>query len=90
MNRDSLDKAYVEIKNFRDKLGEIFYDAVQEEDNTTYEIAKGIISVFSSCETQKDFDIADSMLTAVCGWNFESFVERIKERDNSGYCWKSY
>lgn len=89
MSRTVLDKSYVEIENFRDKLGETFYDAVQEEDKTTYEVAKGIISVFSSCETQKDFDIANAMLTAICGWSFEALVERIKKRDNGGYCWES-
>ena len=89
MNKDLLDKAYIEIENFSDKLGETFYGAVQEEDNTTYEMAKGIIGVFSSCETQKDFDIANAMLIAICGRSFETLVEIIKERDNSRYCWGS-
>ena len=33
MNKETLKCAYVEINQFRDKLGEIFFDA-----NTTYEM----------------------------------------------------
>ncbi|MBD5534552.1 MAG: hypothetical protein HDQ99_02610 [Lachnospiraceae bacterium] len=90
MNKEILNKAYAEINNFRDKLGENFYDAIQEDDNSTYEMAKGIISVFSSqCNTKKDFDIADAMLMAICGYSFETLVERIKELDEMGYQWEN-
>lgn len=86
MNKEILNKAYAEISNFRAKFGENFYDAIQEDDNSTYEMAKGIISVFSSqCNTKKDFEIADAMLMAICGYNFETLVERVKELDEEGY-----
>lgn len=81
MNKDDLNKAYMEIENFRDKLGEVFYDAVQEDDNSTYEMAKSIIAVFDSCETERDFEIADKMLTAICGWCLQTLVDRIVSRD---------
>lgn len=90
MNKEILNSAYVEIDNFRDKLGEVFFDAIMEDDNFTYEMAKGIISVFSSqCNTKKEFEIADAMLIAVCGYSFETLVKRIKERDEQGYTWES-
>lgn len=90
MNKETLNQAYAEISNFRDKLGENFYDAIQEDDNSTYEMAIGIIDVFSSqCNTKKEFEIADAMLEAVCGYSFETLVERIKELDTEGYVWKS-
>lgn len=90
MNKEILNKAYAEIENFRDKLGENFYDAIQEDDNSTYEMAKGIISVFSGqCNTKNEFEIADAMLIAICGYSFETLVERIKKLDAEGYVWES-
>ena len=90
MNKEILSTAYTEIENFRDKFGEKVYDAIQEDGNSTYEMAKGIISVFSSqCNTKKDFEIADTMLMAICGYRFESLIERIKELDGEGYQWES-
>lgn len=89
MNRETLNSAYAEIDNFRDKLGETFFDAVMEEDNSTYEMAKGIISTISSCNSKKEFEAANNMLIAVCGYSFETLVGRIKERDEQGYSWES-
>ena len=90
MDRETLNSAYVEIDNFRNKLGETFFDAVMEEDNFTYEMAKGIISTFSSCNSKKEFEAANNMLIAICGYSFETLVERIKERDKQDYSWESY
>lgn len=90
MTKEILNAADVEIESFRNKLGETFYDAIQEDDNTTCEMAKGIISVFSSkCNTKKEFEIANAMLMFICGYSFEDLVERIKERDANGYEWQS-
>lgn len=90
MNKDILNKAYAEINNFQDKFGENLYDAIQEDDNSTYEMAREIISVFSSqCNTKRDFEVADAMLMAICGYSFKTLVERIKELDEEGYQWES-
>lgn len=89
MNKEAINTAYAEIGNFRDKLGETFFDAVMEDDNTTYEMTRGIIGTFGNCQTDREFEIADQMLSGICGYNFESLVERIKERDASGYAWES-
>lgn len=88
MNKEILNKAFEEIEDFADKLGENCYDAILEDDNTTYDIAKGIITVFSNfCNTEKEFEIADLMLIAVCGYGFETLVKRIKELYEEGYVW---
>ena len=88
MNRNDFNRAYSEIENFRDKLGETFYDAVQEMDNTTYEMAKGIIHVFNErCITAEDFALADAMLIAICGYSVKELIDRIKERNRNNYLW---
>lgn len=89
MNQNTLNEARTKISNFTDKLGENFFDAIMEEDNTTYEMAKSIINVFLECETERDFKIADDMLMAACGYSFQTLVERIEELDEDGYIWES-
>lgn len=90
MKKEIVDRAYLDIDNFKEKLGEVFYDAIQEEDNFTYDMAKGIISVFDNqCNTDREFEIADAMLVATCGYGIETLISRIKERDKEGHCWES-
>jgi hypothetical protein len=90
MNRvDLLNNSYGEIDNFRDKLGETFFDTFMEDDNYTYEIAKGIINVFSCCKTESEVEIADKMLIAICGYCLETLINRIKARDKDDWCWES-
>ena len=89
MNKQILNSAYVEIDNFKDKLGETFFDLFMEDDNFTYEMAKGIISVFTNCNSKRDFEVANDMLAAVCGYTFESIVDEIKERDENNFKWES-
>jgi len=84
-----INDAYSNIENFRDKLGEVFYDEFMKDDNSTYEISKSIINTFGRCQTERDFEIADAMLIAVCGWSFETLLEKIKERDTNGFAWTS-
>ena len=86
---ERLNEAYREIENFRRKLGETFYDAVQEDDNYTYEMAKGIINVFYICKTERDIEIADKMLVAICGYCLDTLIDRIEERDAIDYYWES-
>lgn len=88
MSIESFNEAYSEIHEFRDKLGETFYDAIEEYDNTCYEMAKCIVAVFGKCENEHDFEIADNMLTAVCGYSVENLINRIRKRDSEGYPWE--
>lgn len=89
MNKETLDAAYAEIENFKEKLGENFLDAIMEYDNSTYDMAKGIISVYRECKTERDFQIANDMLEAVCGYSFGTLIERIQELDENGHQWES-
>jgi len=84
-----IDNAYAEIDDFRLKLGEIAFDAIMEEDNFTYDMAKGIISTFELCTTEREYDIANMMLTGICGYGLETLLNRIRERDKQGYFWES-
>lgn len=86
---ERLNNACKETENFRAKLGETFYDAVQEDDNYTYEMAKGIIYVFDTCKTERDIEIADKMLIAICGYCLDTLIDRIEERDAIDYYWES-
>lgn len=85
----SMDEAYAKIENFRDKLGEMFLDIFNEEDNCTLEMAKGIIAAFEKCETQRDYDIANTMLRGICGFGLDHIIEEIRRRDAEGFVWES-
>lgn len=79
MNRETLNKAYAEIYDFKQKLCEVLVDKL--EDICGLDAAKGVISAFYSCRTDREFEIANDMLAAVCGWKFETLVQAIKDRD---------
>ena len=89
MNKELYDKERKEIDDFRDKLGEVFYDSFNEEDNNTCEMGKGMLAVLGECQTEREFEIADAMIIAVCGYGLETLISRIKERDNEDYVWES-
>lgn len=80
---------YINIDNFIEKLGEEIIEAVMEEDNFSYEISKSVISVFDSCTTNQEFEIADKMLIAICGYSINTLIENIKDKDAKGHIWES-
>lgn len=81
MTFETLNQAMEQVDNLREELGNAIYDAFQEEDNYPHEIAKYVINTFFMCQTEQELKIADSMLTAVCGWNLESLIQRVKEME---------
>lgn len=89
MSKELLNTAYVEIKDFRDKFGEMFYDFFMEESNTTLEISKGIIAVLANCKTKGELEVANDMIAATCGYSFCSILNEIKKRDAENYVWES-
>lgn len=89
VNKEMINKATAEIENFRDKLGEIVLDAIMEDDNSSLDMARGILGTFATCDTQREFEIANDMLTGICGYSFETLVERIRELDREHHCWES-
>ena len=91
MNRvKELNHAYENIEDFCSKLGEIFYELFIEEDNGTYQIAKSIISVFDICKTERDIEIADSMLIAICGYGIDSLITKIAWKEAELIAIKKY
>lgn len=89
INEELLEKSRQEIEHLADKVGESFYDFFMEPDNTTYEIGKWILHIFSECKTNRDFEFADNMLNGICGHCFESILEDVKEKDAAGHEWES-
>ena len=77
------------ITCFSEKLGEVFLDCFEEDDNNSYDIAKGIRSVLQDCKSKREFEIADQMLIAICGYSLQSLLDLIRERDDQGYVWVS-
>lgn len=82
-------KEIEKIEYFRDKLGEVIVDSFNEIDNSSYEIAKSVVSTFAGCKTESEFKAANNMLSAICGYNIESLIQEINNRDNKGYLWES-
>lgn len=67
---------------FYETLGNTFYEAFMEEDNTFYEIGKSMTHVFEMCETERDVEFADRMLIAVCGYGIETLMNRMVGEDD--------
>ena len=76
---ERLNKKYKLFAYFDEDLGNVLYEAFMEEDNTFYEIGKSIIHVFNMCETERDVEIADRMLIAICGYGIETLMNRTEE-----------
>ena len=89
MDKAVLDNAIMKIDDFRDKLCEILVEETMSSDNCGLDMAKSVIGTFQTCKTPEEFEIADRMLAAICGWRFETLVEKITERDSKGYMWES-
>ena len=67
--------------HFDEALGNAFYEAFMEDDNTFYEIGRSMIRVFDMCETERDVEFADRMLIAVCGYGIKTLMNRIAGED---------
>ena len=78
-----------EIEDIKEKLGETIYDCFEEDDNFTCEIGKSVLSVIENCKTKAEFDSANNMLMALCGYSFNSILNNIEMRDKIGYLWNS-
>jgi len=86
---DLLNDSCEKIDSFKEKLGETFFDAVMEDDNFTYDMSKAMISVLRSCKTKEEYDIAERMIEAICGYKLETLVDKIKEKDHKNFKWES-
>lgn len=50
---------------------------IKVTDNYACDIGKGVINCFSNCQTEREYKIADEMLTAVCGYCIDSLASKI-------------
>lgn len=83
------DQATENIDDFTDKLGEIFFDIFNESDNNTADIGKYINRTLRECKTDREFQIANDMLRATCGYGIKHLIDRIEELDKNGHVWES-
>lgn len=80
---------YEEIDYLEEKVGETLFDFIMEEDNYTSDMGYALVSAIRLCVSDRDFQIANSVLSACCGYDFNSIIEEVKSRDNAGYSWNS-
>lgn len=87
MEMNSIEGAVNQIRDLYDdaidKLADVTVDAIYEDDNSGYEMAKGILNTFADCETEKEFKIANDMLISICGYSIETLLTKIKEKEQS-------
>ena len=86
MNKETLFNASNNIDNFTDKLSEIIFEEINSDDTSMCDIGKHIMYVINECESEREFQIANGMLISICGWSFDSLIEKIQEYDEE-YEW---
>lgn len=86
--KNIINEAYMQIDEFRQKLGEVVVEEFMKDDNSAYEIARSIIGAFESCKSDDECIAANRMLIAITGWGIDTLIEKIKEKDASGYKWE--
>ena len=74
-------RRFENISSLANKLGEITYYAVLEEDNFPEKIGEAIASLVSSCELERDYDIINKVIVAICGYSIPTLLDRIVECD---------
>ncbi len=73
-----------------DKLGETLYDAIEESDNFSYDMGKGIANIIMLCETGRDFSMVNDAVCAICGYGIATLLERIRAHDaDPEFQWES-
>lgn len=65
-------------------IGDAVYDAIEEEDNSSYEMGRGIVRAFRGFETQKEMDAAEAVLIAITGYGLDSIMDNAIELEKEG------
>lgn len=65
------------IEEFDVKLGSAVYEAFMEPDNFFIDIGRSIVSTFNSCKTEREVELVDRMLAAICGYGIETLLNEI-------------
>ena len=90
MKWGDLYKADCDDVNLSNKLGEVLVDELMSDNTSSSYMGLSIMRALLACKTEQEFEIADRMLTAVCGWGIDTLMEKIKKRDENNYVWESF
>lgn len=81
MSIESTCKKYLEefekINDFHFKFGVVLLDTFMEEDNIMPDVSKAVIRVLESCNSEKEFEIANNMMDAIFGYHFVTLAEKL-------------
>jgi len=77
------------IEYIEEKIGETIYEFINTDEINMEGLGLSVISTIKSCDTQAKMDIANRMLTAITGYGIHTYIEKIKEKDESGHVWVS-
>lgn len=64
--------------DFEEELGNAVFEAYMEDDNFMCDVGESVISTFNACKTEREMEIADRMLAAICGWGINTLIRRIE------------
>ena len=85
MSIESTCKKYLEefekINDFHFKFGVVLLDTFMEEDNIMPDVSKAVIRVLESCNSEKEFEIANNMMDAIFGYHFVTLAEKLMIQD---------
>lgn len=76
--KEMFDKMEGEIEDFRDRLGSVVLDAINEDDNSSWEIGRSLTRELRHASVLQ-YDMADKVLIAVTGYSIESLLNKVKE-----------
>ena len=76
--KETFDRMEGEMDDFRDRLGSVILDAINEDDNSTWEIGRSLTRELRYASVLQ-YDMADKVLIAVTGYSIESLLNKIKE-----------
>lgn len=63
-------------EDFEENFGDIVYSAFMDPENSLEDISDDILAVFSSCKTEDELELADSMLIAITGYSLDSLLKQ--------------
>lgn len=80
------------ILEYRNTVNEADYKVGETVADETYSecydlIGENLLFIFQNCETEKEYELANSVLEAICGEKIEKILEIVHERDKNNYEW---
>ena len=88
--KEKYEKNSFQIDYFGEKLGETIFNAMTEDEFSSCDLGCKIYKIFDQCETEKEFEIANAMVIAFCGYSMNALIEKIQQQDKEDYQWESF